>query len=162
MTISGYVFAFYVFLLVCAGVWFYFKMVRSYKKSKDDGNYEKEQRIFKLYQNVEDMMTSFEEYVEESKEQINKAMAEAVSLLDEAKKENQTAKTEIKSAEEAKEKPKKKSDSSDGDKKKVIAKEMIFELMDDGLNEDEIAKELGISRREVSLFKEMKKIEIKN
>ena len=66
MDITHYSFAFFVFVLACLLIWFYRRVSRGGKKN-DQGSYEREQRLFRLYQNVEDMLNSFEEYAEAAK-----------------------------------------------------------------------------------------------
>lgn len=163
MILTDYVFAFYVLLLICAGVWFFSKITRN-KKREDKSSYEKEQRLFQLYQNVEDMMTSFEEYVEEAKNELNQTIAEASLLLGKANNINSSIKMDVKNSEEVENLPQNPTQtraSSVNKNPNAISKEMILDLKDEGMDEDEIAKELGISRREVSLFIEMKKIKNK-
>ncbi|MGI6151273.1 MAG: hypothetical protein ACOYIR_04915 [Christensenellales bacterium] len=69
MNAMHYIFALYVFLLVCGVIWFYARTVGR-AKSKDKKGYEKEQRLFTLYQEIEDMLKAFEQYVEEAKAEI--------------------------------------------------------------------------------------------
>lgn len=83
MDITHFVFAFYVFLLVCVTIWFYARVTRS--KKKDGGAQEKEQHLFKLYQNVEDMLSGFEEYAEEAKVAIDERLKQAEALIADAR-----------------------------------------------------------------------------
>lgn len=73
MSFSQYAFAFYVFLLVCGVIVLYGRVTRG-KNKKDEGSYEKEQRLFTMYQNVEDMLDGFEAYAEEVKTGIEERM----------------------------------------------------------------------------------------
>ena len=83
MDITYYAFATYIFLLVCAAIWFFNKVSRGAKGKGDKSAYEKEQRLFTLYQNVEDMMSGFEEYAEETKKDTEAALTKAVRMLEE-------------------------------------------------------------------------------
>ncbi len=83
MDITHFVFAFYVFLLVCVTIWFYARVTRGSKK-KDGGAQEKEQHLFKLYQNIEDMLGGFEEYAEEAKAAIDERLKQAETLIAQA------------------------------------------------------------------------------
>ena len=83
MDITHYTFTLYVFLLVCAAIWLFGRVMRKSKK-EDKNGYEKEQRLFKLYQNVEDMLGMFEEYAEEAKKEIETKLKEARELLENA------------------------------------------------------------------------------
>ncbi len=59
-----YLFAVFVFLLAALLIWFYKRTPRSQKK-REEKSFEREAKLFKLYQNIEDLMDGFEEYVEE-------------------------------------------------------------------------------------------------
>ncbi len=59
-----YFFAVFVFLLAALLIWFYKRTPRSQKK-REEKSFEREAKLFKLYQNIEDLMDGFEEYVEE-------------------------------------------------------------------------------------------------
>ncbi len=76
MDITHYTFAFFVFLLVCCVIWVYGRVMRGNKRG-DKSVYEKEQRLFKMYQNIEDMLGGFEEYVEEAKKELDARMKQA-------------------------------------------------------------------------------------
>lgn len=83
MDITYYAFATYIFFLVCGGIWFFSKVARGAKGKGDKSAYEKEQRLFTLYQNVEDMMTGFEEYAEQTKQDTDAALGRVVHMLEE-------------------------------------------------------------------------------
>lgn len=82
MNYTYYLFAFYVFLLVCATIWFYGRVMRRSKAK--DGAEEKERQLFKLYQNVEDMLGGFEAYAEEAKAAIDERLKQAEALMERA------------------------------------------------------------------------------
>jgi hypothetical protein len=87
MDITYYAFATYVFLLVCGGIWFFTRVSRGGKaKGGDKSAYEKEQRLFTLYQNVEEMLAGFEELAEETKKDVREAMKKAEDMLEEARR----------------------------------------------------------------------------
>lgn len=89
MGMEFYAFATYVFVLVCLSMWLFFRLYkRTEKKRKEKGNssYDKEQKLFTLYQNIEDLLASFEEYVEESKSEAQSAKDEIKQLIEEAKR----------------------------------------------------------------------------
>lgn len=88
MGIEFYALATYVFILICIGMWLFFRLYKKTgKKAKEieKSSYDKEQRLFTLYQNIEDLLAGFEEYVEESKSEAQNAKAEIAKLLEEAK-----------------------------------------------------------------------------
>jgi len=87
MNLDYYVFAAYVFLLACAGIWLLGRVLKKSKKgnSEQHTSREKEQKLFNLYQNVEDMLSGFEEYVEEAKGETDKSMAKMQEMLEETR-----------------------------------------------------------------------------
>lgn len=177
MNLSHFAFAFYVFLLVCAAIWFYSRMAGGGKK-KDKGSFEKEQRLFQLYQNVEDMLASFEEYTEDAKAGIDERIRQAQALIDGvcagaypvggAKSDQKSDKNKSSGRGTAAAKPspaKKPQQTKNGESSKSApakpkAEEMILQYLEKGMNKEEIAKALGISSREVSLIMEIKHIKI--
>jgi|GEM_PF-1077061 len=76
MNETHYLFALYVFLLVCGVIWFYSRTVGK-AKTKDKKGYDREQRLFILYQEIEDMLKGFELYVEEAKAEIDARLKQA-------------------------------------------------------------------------------------
>lgn len=70
MNETHYLFALYVFLLVCGVIWFYSRTVGKARSAKDKKGYDREQKLFTLYQEIEDMLKGFELYVEEAKAEI--------------------------------------------------------------------------------------------
>ncbi len=94
MGITEYAFVTYVFILLCFGIWLYGKFIHAtHRKSskKQGGDYEKEQRLFKLYQNIEDMLASFEEFADEARADIELKKSEIKEMLDETKHISKTA-----------------------------------------------------------------------
>ena len=215
MDYTHFVFAFYVFLLVCGAIWYYGRVTRSGKK-KDMSDYEKEHRLFVMYQNVEDMLDSFEEYAEGAKSGIDERLAKVESLIEDlrkelasgrearAREESRTAPVREMRREEADiqpapidkqadtidkqveivepapehtqqesmfepdpepesrtktEKPQKET-KSPAEKPKLKTPDLIQQYAEQGMNKEEIAKALGISKREVSLIMEIKKIKV--
>ncbi len=101
MDITYYAFATYIFLLVCGGIWFFGRVTRGTKGKGDKSAYEKEQRLFTLYQNVEEMMSGFEDYAEETKKDTEAALSKALGMLEEIRqlsKEMKNMKTEAEPA----------------------------------------------------------------
>jgi len=103
MDITYYAFATYIFLLLIGGVWFFAKVFRGGKTKGDKSSYEKEQRLFTMYQNLEDMLAGFEELVEETKKgsdealkKSEEALKRASAMVEEARRLSQ----EIRTAEE--------------------------------------------------------------
>ena len=175
MDITHYAFATYVFVLICAGLWIFGRKSRSGKKNdkEDKSASEKEQRLFTLYQNVEDMLGSFEEFAEETKKETDETLKKAARLLEEAKGLStkldilrQAAKQSERAAavQESREEPVPKTVMP---KEKTVAPALVgsevplkinekIALLDaQGLGTTDIAKTLGISVREVTLALDM-------
>lgn len=120
-------------------------------KSKKPDYKEHEQRIFKLYQSIEEMMDDFESYITEAKGQIE---SEKNKLIDLYEKSDKTA---IK-----KEAPLLKAGNSEMESPQIPPREKprhpdnrvneVINLYNKGLSKEEIAKDLKISRGEVQLI----------
>ena len=180
MDLSAYLFATYVFILLCVTIWLFGKVLKKSKKAREieKTGFEKEQKLFTLYQNVEDMLASFEEYVEETQSETDKTITEMQKILQEVKRlaaslqvgsadseaaepvavavqihdESAVQRTEslhlvapmpLKIPDEARKPASPPKLSRTGSK--------VLELRANGLEQNEIAKQLGISVREVSL-----------
>ena len=168
MDFTYYAFAFFVFLLVCAAIWFYSRVTGNREK-KDKSSYEKEQRLFQMYQNIEDMLGSFEEYAEEAKADIEERLKQAEALINGVQSAPQN-RPENHRAVGSYSKPvpeervemtlPKKNIRSTSDKPKNKMEDLIPQYLAKGMSKEEIAKVLGISSREISLIMEIKKIQI--
>jgi hypothetical protein len=174
MDITYYAFAFFVFILLVILIWFYGRVTR---KKADPGSQEKEQRLFRLYQNIEDMMGGFEEYAESAKKDISEGLDKLQSMLSETKsapwqpvkQPEYVAQPEhvaqpgyvtqpeyVKQPEHA-QKPETPAINPQ-DESKLKTEERISLLVQRGMNKGEIAKKLGLSIREVSLIMDIRKI----
>jgi len=81
MDITHYAFATYIFLLAIAGAWFLAKVFRAGKGKDSKSSYEKEQRLFTMYQNLEDMLAGFEELAEETRKSTEEALRKSEQAL---------------------------------------------------------------------------------
>lgn len=181
MDLTNYAFATYVFILVCACIWMLGRMMKKSKKANgsEKKSYDKEQKLFTLYQNVEDMLAGFEEYVEESKGEADKSMGEMRKMLEEVKilaaelkdsgapvivKEPEMITSPEKQEERVIERmgslhivtPRPFMMSDEPRRSSPIPRvsktgSKVLELQANGMDQNEIAKELGISVREVTL-----------
>ncbi len=188
MILDYYVFAAYVFLLACVGIWLLGRVLKKSKKANTEQHtsYEKEQKLFNLYQNVEDMLSSFEEYVEEAKEETSKSMAKIQRMMEETRSLAMQLKAMQSSAQistkdpAASENPQKVSLKEDAVRQAEITESIhiikptpvqsqsalalktaekkisktgnkVAELYARGMTQNEIARRLGISVREVIL-----------
>lgn len=166
--INYYLLILLVFLLAAAIIFLYDRLKRSRNAEEGGTIKEKEQRLFKLYQNLEDMILSFEEYVDEAKEEIARerdAKMNAYSSLHEEDtvqlSEKYTPSFQKKKDERAHipvqemKRPGLVKDETllSGVKSKKGSKvDDVRRLNSEGLQEETIAKELGLSRGEVSLI----------
>ncbi len=187
MILDYYVFAAYVFLLVCGAIWLIGRVLKRSKKSNEEhGSYDKEQKLYTLYQNVEDMLNSFEEYVDGAKEEADQRMAKMQAMLEETRsltaqlkatqnsvpisaKDSVAAEMPhkavikediLRQSEQAKSIPEMKAapaapqsvpSRQAAARKSSATSNKVSELYDRGVAQNEIARRLGISVREVTL-----------
>jgi biopolymer transport protein ExbB/TolQ len=165
--ITVFIFAFFVFVLLCGMIWLYSRLKRP-KKSAEDAVSEKEKRLYKLYQNLEDMMNGIEEYVEEARTGIAKDKEEIAAIHAKIENMHTIYKNDIQARVEEEARPKEKEAEkpavAEAPAKKEIKiprnmskSEVVRYLKDEGMEEDKIAKELGISKGEVLLILGLKK-----
>lgn len=121
-------------------------------KNKRPNYKDKEQRIFKLYQNIEEMIDDFESYISEAKGQIETEKNKLIDLYEklDIAASNEQAEESFKTENSEIETPvitlKEKVQHPDNRINEVIS------LYNKGLSKEEIAKELKISRGEVQLI----------
>jgi hypothetical protein len=76
MPFEYFLFAFFVFVLAAVLIVLYRQLGAPQRKAQADeaarsqGERERQERLFRLYQNIEEMMDSFEGYLEQSREQM--------------------------------------------------------------------------------------------
>ena len=87
MKLEYYLFALFVFALLCVLIVIYRRLMLPTKKqaAETDATKEKEERLFRLYQNIEEMMDNFEGYIEQSKEQLEQDKAQIAGQLDQVR-----------------------------------------------------------------------------
>lgn len=171
MDLSYYVFATYVFVLVCACLWLFGRVAGRKKGGRDAAGYEKEQKLFALYQNVEDMLAGFEEYVQETQAEADRNVGEMRRMLEEAK--SLTAQLKAMGAAAQNPQPVGAPEirpepealhivappvAGEGEPIRIAPAlrisrtgSRVLELKNNGFDQSEIARKLGISVREVSL-----------
>lgn len=136
-----YGFALFVFILACVLVAINHFLKRS-RQSAVDVSKDKEKRLFQLYQNLEDMISSAEEECENTLAQIRREKADLDGLLEKARICSNQDSDRL--------------EGSPHDKAQIRAPlsfaERVRKLKGDGLSEERIAKELCASRGEVSLI----------
>ncbi len=179
MDLSAYLFATYVFMLLTVTIWLLGRVLKKSRKAGEDkADFDKEQKLFTLYQNVEDMLASFEEYVEETQSEADKNLSDMREMLGEVKRlagalAAGSMPAEIKEpaaavCEKHEEPAAERTESlhlvvpvpismPDETKRPVPVLKMsktgskVIELRANGMDQSQIAKHLGISLREVSL-----------
>jgi hypothetical protein len=169
-----YLFALFVFVLGC--LW-----LLIYKREKNRNNpdvklfKEREEKIFRLYQNIEDLMDGFEEYVEEMKLELFREIKEVrVELSQEKESVLAIAKESVsqsklvvpakapKNSKTSKSSKASKSDTMDSASlPQVDGKsgriDKVNELIDKGLSVDDIARKLNMGKGEVKLIYQIHK-----
>ena len=160
MGYSYYLFALFVFTLAVLVI-IIGKKVKGSKEKYSESIAEKEKRIFKLYQSLEDMISGAVEFIEEAKQEVakdKKDTAESLKKANEliAKLKEQTEKIE-KIKESNDEMSAQNADRQGYNKPVLISKEMsknekVLLLRKEGQNIEQISKVLGMSQGEVRLI----------
>lgn len=160
MDYTYFLFAFFIFILTIAAIFLWKKI----KGSKD--NYagviaEKEKKLFKLYQSLEDMIAGAMEFIEDAQNEVaqdktktENALKSAKELLEQVKKEAESIKA---SEPNAKSIGKAYVESQEYNKPVLISNklnrnEQVLLLKKEGQNVKQISKVLGMSQSEVSLI----------
>lgn len=124
---------------------------------------EKERRLFRLYRDMEDMAAGFEDYIREVQGKSEQDMKRAGELLEQMTDTLAKTQAEAQSVKELYEMQKARGPAlnrpiPENEAQKENARSgLVVRLKGDGLNSEQIAKELGISRGEVELILGMKK-----
>lgn len=159
MDITYYTFAFYVFILVCLAI-VLVKKVGNTNTKEDKVFQDKEKRLFKLYQNLEDMISSTEEFIEESRRDIANDKKKITNMLEKMdilyqETQNDMKKKTIEKKVTTKSVKNKKGKNADEDTRAIenmSKNELVKHLKAEGLNIEQISKKLGISHGEVALI----------
>ncbi|MEL7608379.1 MAG: hypothetical protein AAGU74_02615 [Bacillota bacterium] len=138
-----YGFAVFVFILVAVLVALNHFLKRS-RQSALEISKDKEKRLFQLYQNLEDMISSAEEECEQTLAQIRKEKAELEELIGKTQVSGNLAS----GAEPMEDAP----TDQEQFRAPLSFAERVRKLKGDGLSEERIAQELSASRGEVSLI----------
>ena len=144
---SYYLYAIFVFLLAMV----FLLVLRRVLKAKGQTELtadmmERERKLLKLYQYLEDMMDSFEKFVEETESELSRAKEETIAeIRGHLDKPNASV---IEVAETAKAE-----EASEPEAQALTGKnEMVVKLHYQGKTADEISRELGISQGEIALI----------
>lgn len=138
-------FAFFIFLLLAL----FIVINHKFRKSRYDIEEvikEKEKRLFKLYSSLEELMGSAEDYIEEAKREIEKNKEFCAGAAAEIKSTAQSQRAENSEPPKAVTKAAFAHDGYDSVEQKVRQMKAL------GMDEETIAKELMLSRGEVSLI----------
>ena len=163
-----YLFALFVFALLLVLLLLYWRLIvipRGRKPKNDDvleKEREKEERLFRLYQNIEEMMDNFEGYIEDTREQMESLKAESARQADKAAELlRRVETTEAKAiAAVAALRPKERPEPSHSDQEAVAKpqdgkrgakQDAIRDLLNKGMTVEQIAQKLELSINEVRL-----------
>lgn len=174
MNIEYYVFSFYVFILICVIILLCGFLFSKFKKKKQLFD-EKEAKLLKLYQTVEDAMDEFYDLTAESKAEIEEAMKNLSSLTAMVHRSSKEQKKSNEINEFAAEDDDTLSPNNTmpnlteelfQDTAKTIGNptvsknEAILMLFNSGKSKAHIARELNITHNEVDLVLEMNKMSL--
>ena len=161
MDYQSYIFAIFIFIMICLLMSYYMKLKRS-KKDGDNAVTDKEKKLFRLYQNIEDMLNGLEEYIEEVKADIAKEKEESAKTEEkidaiyqkivDASNAFEQEQAKLNESKEKETERKISREESGIPPQKMSKHGKVLYLQAKGLNEDTIAKELGISHGEVALI----------
>jgi hypothetical protein len=169
---SEYLFALYIFVLIVVLFFLYRRFVLQVKGKRpasiedaSDG-LDKEQRLFNLYQNIEEMMDNFEAYIEDTRDQMESIKSQMTQqadyingLLQRVEAAEAGARTAV-AVMRSPEKPEQEKDAQQkGDTKqtpengkRATRAEAVRELLAKGLTVEQIAQKLELSINEVRLI----------
>ncbi len=159
MDYTYFIFAFFVFILVITTI-FIAKKIKSPKDKHDGAMSEKEKKLFKLYQNLEDMIAGAMEYMEESKKEVAQSQDKISDMIDNidtilsemsSNVKDKAFEDDLNNIEQA-ENP-----SSEFNKPVLISnnlsrRDKVLLLKKEGQNVKQISKVLGMSQGEVKLI----------
>lgn len=84
MQAGYYIFAVFVCLLLAAVIFLNDRLKRSRSEDEHEAIKAKEKRLFSLYQNLEDMIESMEEYIDEAQREIRREKEDVIFLIEKA------------------------------------------------------------------------------
>lgn len=170
-TAQIYIFSIFIFLLLCALIIIWRLVARPKGRNAaapvdETASKEKEERLFRLYQNIEEMMDNFEAYIEDSREEVESVkrqmqmqaegineMIKRVEVAEAGARESLAALQ----AKDAPEPPVKKAGAADVPEeapavKQATKQERVRELLERGLTPVQAAKKMELSVNEVKLI----------
>jgi DNA-binding NarL/FixJ family response regulator len=171
-TAQIYFFSIFVFAMLCALIIIWWRLVirprgRNAASAQDEAaSKEKEERLFRLYQNIEEMMDNFEAYIEDAREEVDSVkrqmqlQAEGINDMIKRVEVAEAGARESLAAMRAKDEPEhaKKKDAVAEEPAEAPAgkhgtkRERIRELLDRGMTPVQIARKMELSVNEVKLI----------
>ena len=162
-----YIFAVFVFLLLSAVLY----LNHMFRKSRKEGNLsdDRERKLYALYQNLDEEMLALDEDVRRAREETDEKLRRMEELLQRMEGMSATLSAEIERARaelsappaaEAKEAAKAelaRREAKRADEKRLLKRrspraEQVRQMREEGMETDEIARSLAISRGEVELI----------
>ncbi len=169
MGFEPYIFAAFIFLLICVLLFLYrrFIVLPKGKRLSDDAEAqgrEKEERLFRLYQNIEEMMDNFEGYLEDTRGQMELVKAEMGrqqreigELIERAEAIEARALSAIDTTSAAERRAARQGAQQGIEPEKQVVsgkkgkQDAVREQLNKGLTVEQIAQKLGLSINEVKL-----------
>ena len=150
-----YIYALFVFALLCVLVVLYRRAGSPGKRAQAEQEAEraKQERLFKLYQNIEEMMDSFEGYLEQSREQMQSerarldeqlATVEALCQRAEAVRERMEHTERVEHAEHTQ--------SPVVEAGRGGRHDVVRVMLDQGMTPEQIARAMDVSINEIKLI----------
>lgn len=165
-----YLFAFYIFVLISLLLLIVLRIVSAQKgrraatEEEAGREKEKEERLFRLYQNIEEMMDNFEGYIEDTRAQMETmkteiqqqaaSMNELLARVESTEASARTAVAAIKIPEKREPGNESRKDAKPAEEpaKRGTHQEAVRELLSKGQTVEQIARKLELSINEVRLI----------
>jgi len=166
MELSHYAFAFFVFVLVCAAILLSAAAHKSSRRERLEMD-EREKKLFRLYQDMEDLAAGFEDYVRESQgrndeeaKRFRKLADDMAGALGEAQGQTESVKQcyeKLRSQGVITEAPAAEAENVREEDREDMRATWVVRLDAEGFSAEQIAKKLGVSRGEVALILGMRR-----
>lgn len=157
MSPQAYLYAFYIFVLVGLLIVLYRflgapqRRSRADQDARDQADHARQERLFKLYQNIEDMMDNFEGYLEQSREQMQSDRAQMEEQIAQVRALCERAEAvggRLDRAVHRENEQQMPATVTEGQRRNQVVRTML----DQGMTTEEIARAMDVSINEIKLI----------
>ncbi len=155
MGYEPYIYALFIFGLLCVLVVLYRRAGSTGRRAQAEQDTEraKQERLFKLYQNIEDMMDSFEGYLEQSREQMQSERArmdEQLAAVEALCQRAEAVRERLERAE--REEQAERAQNAVAEAGRSGRHDIVRTMLDQGMTPEEIARAMDVSINEIKLI----------